>query len=96
MRGLVEPFVPHPSPWASNGDEPVPTKPPAFIREQARTAGRLLLEEEDLLAQIRELRGRPKKAHTLRRLERRLYGARGMRIKIEKLLHDRARRRNGR
>ena len=93
MRGLIEPFLPSPWPWATPNGAPPAKKPPASVREQARTAGRLLLEEESLLSVIAGLRGRPRKARDLRRLDRRLLGVRGMRIKIEKLLQEKARRR---
>lgn len=94
MRSLVEPFIPTPWPWAKQADDPTPTtRPPASVREQARMAGRLLLEEESLLSALADLRGRPKKARDLRRVERRVLGVRGMRIKIEKLLQEKARRR---
>ena len=93
MRGLVEPFLPRAWPWATPDGEEAPKRPPAAVREQARTAGRLLLEEEALLGQIADLRGRPKRARDVRRLERRLLGVRAMRIKIEQLIQERARRR---
>lgn len=89
MRTLVEPFVPKPWPFApQNGDEgkAASTKPPAVVREMARTAGRLLLEEEQLLVEI----AKPHKSPAARRLKRQLLGVRAMRIKIEKLLQERA------
>ena len=92
MRGLVEDFIPKPSPVArADGQNEVPTKPPAFIREQVRTAGRLLLEEEALLTALAE----PHKPPVRRRLERRLTQTRVLRFKIEKLLQERAREERG-
>jgi hypothetical protein len=91
MRGLIEPFTPKPWPFAARAEgngHAAPAKPPAAVREQARTAGRLLLEEEALVAQLRL----PHKSRMARRLERRLLGVRAMRIKIEKLLADAAKR----
>jgi hypothetical protein len=99
MRGLVDPFIPVPSPWEpeperKNGALSTPL-PPAYIREQARTAGRLLLEEDALVAELtvvagrRQLRGAI--ARRRNRLERRLLAVRGMRLGIEKLLAERAR-----
>lgn len=89
MRALLEPLTPKPWPFgpqADNGDQP--TLPPASAREQARTAGRLLLEEERLVAQLRE----PHRQRETRRLERRLLGVRAMRFKIEKLLTEASKR----
>lgn len=92
MRALVEPFLPKPWPFQAlqegDGNGHAVAKPPAAIREQARTAGRLLLEEERLVAQLRL----PHKGRETRRLERRLLGVRSMRIKVEKLLADAAKR----
>jgi hypothetical protein len=94
MRGLVAPFIPSVLFWEAEAEKNgTPPRPPASVREQARTAGRLLLEEEALLAQVAGLQGRRKKARELRRLERRLLATRGMRLSIEKSLQDRAKRR---
>jgi hypothetical protein len=94
MRGLVADFIPKPWPFGrADGPDEVPTKPPAFIREQARTAGRLLLEEETLLAALAE----PHKGAARRRLERRLLQTRSLRLKIEKMLQERGKaQRHGR
>jgi hypothetical protein len=93
MRALVAPFVPSPTPWAALGAEEPSRKLPATVREQARTAGRLLLEEEALLGQIAALQDRPKKTREVRRLKRDLRSVRGMRLKIEQVLQERTRRR---
>lgn len=93
-RGLIAPFAEFDLARHLSGQK-APQKPPADVREAARTAGHLLLEETSLLQQTAELRGRPKKGRELRRLERRLLSVRGMRLGIEKLLHERAKKRGG-
>lgn len=73
-----------------SGSSPKPIKPPADIQMQIKFAGRLVAEEEELVAEIARLKTMRRQDKNLRRVGRRLAVLRSQRLAIEKVLAERA------
>ena len=91
MGSLIEPFVPVKGwPLSVAGERETKDeqrgRAPAAIREMARLAGRLLIEEDTLIAEL----AKPHKPAVRRRLDRRLFQTRALRTKVEKQIAERA------